>query len=131
MLGIDTNVLVRLLVEDDAEQTRRAQRLVTRAVEAGDAVVISLLVLLETEWVIRSRYSFAKDAVIRSLRRLLETREFDFEDEPAIEEALFRYHESAAGFADCLIAAHNRRLGCAATATFDSRAARVPGFIPA
>lgn len=126
MLGIDTNVLVRLLVEDDAEQTRRAQRLVARAVEAGDAVVISLLVLLETEWVMRSRYAFEKDAVLRSLRRLLEAREFDFEDEPAIEEALYRYHESAAGFADCLIAAHNRRLGCAATATFRFRAGAAP-----
>ncbi len=74
---------------------------------------------------------FDKDAVLRSLRKLLETREFDFEDEPAIEEALFRYGESGAGFADCLIAAHNRRLGCAATATFDTRAAQVPGFVAA
>lgn len=131
MLGIDTNVLVRLLIEDDVEQTRRAQRLVARAVEAGDAVLISLLVLLETEWVLRSRYAFDKGAVLRSLRRLLEAREFDFEDEPAIEEALFRYHESAAGFADCLIAAHNRRLGCVATATFDTKAAQVPGFVAA
>jgi predicted nucleic-acid-binding protein len=131
VLGIDTNVLVRLLVEDDAQQTRRARRLVARAVEAGDAIVISLLVLLETEWVIRSRYGFEKDAVLRSMRRLLEAREFDFEDEPAIEEALFRYHDSAAGFADCLIAAHNRRLGCAATATFDMTAVQVPGFVAA
>lgn len=131
MLGIDTNVLVRLLVEDDAEQTRRAQRLVGRTVEEGRAVVVSLLVLLETEWVLRSRYGFEKEAVLRSLRRVLEAREFDFEDEPSIEEALFRYHESAAGFADCLIAAHNRRLGCAATATFDTKAAQVPGFVAA
>lgn len=131
MLGIDTNVLVRLLVEDDAEQTRRAQRLVGRTVEEGRAVIVSLLVLLETEWVLRSRYGFEKEAVLRSLHRALEAREFDFEDEPSIEEALFRYQESAAGFADCLIAAHNRRLGCAATATFDTKTAQVPGSVAA
>ena len=62
MLGIDTNVLVRLLVEDDAEQTRRARGFVARAFEQGDPVVVSLLVLIETEWVLRSRYGFDKPA---------------------------------------------------------------------
>ncbi len=129
MLGIDTNVLVRLLVEDDAEQTRRAQRLVLRAANRGEPVVVSLLVLIETEWVLRSRYEFDKDAVHRSLRSLLETRELEFEDESAVEEALFDFVEGPSGFADCLIAAHNRQLGCTATATFDAKAARTPGFV--
>lgn len=129
MLGIDTNVVVRLLVEDDAEQARRAQRLVIRAIGQGDPVVVSLLVLIETEWVLRSRYEFDKHTVLRTLRRLLEAQELEFEDEPAVEEALFHYTDSAAGFADCLIAAHNRRLGCSVTATFDAKAARSPGFV--
>ena len=129
MLGIDTNVLVRLLIEDDAEQTRRAQRLVLRAAERGETVVVSLLVLIETEWVLRSRYELEREAIQRSLRSLLETRELEFEDEAAVEEALFNYLEGPAGFGDCLIAAHNRRLGCTATATFDAKAARTPGFV--
>ena len=129
MLGVDTNVLVRLLVEDDVEQTRRAQRLVVRAVERGETVVVSLIVLLEAEWVLRSRYGFDKDAVLRSLSSLLEARELEFEDEAAVEEALFNVREGPTGFADCLIAAHNRRLGCVATATFDAKAARTPGFV--
>ena len=129
MLGIDTNVVVRLLVEDDAEQTRRAQRLVARAFEQGEPVVVSLLVLIETEWVLRSRYEFDKDTVLHTLRKLLETRELEFEDESAVEEALFHHKDSSAGLADCLIAAHNRRLGCSATATFDAKAARLPGFV--
>jgi predicted nucleic-acid-binding protein len=129
MLGIDTAVVVRLLVEDDAEQTRRAQRLVTRAFEQGDPVVVSLLVLVETEWVLRSRYDFDKETILRMIRKLLEAQELAFEDGSAVEQALFHHQDSPAGFADCLIAAHNRRLGCSATATFDAKAARSPGFV--
>ena len=132
MLGIDTNVLVRLLVADDAAQTRRARALVERAVEREEPVLISLPVIIETEWVLRSRYTFDKAAILASLSGLMAAREFAFEDEPAIEEALYRWKDSAAGFVDCLIAAHNRRLGCTATATFDVvAAARIPGFVAA
>jgi predicted nucleic-acid-binding protein len=63
-------------------------------------------------------------------RALLEARELSFEDEPAVEEALFHWKDSACGFADCLITAHNRQLGCRATATFDAKAARLPGALP-
>ncbi len=131
MLGIDTNVLVRLLVVDDAAQTRRARALVERALARDDSILISLPVIIETEWVLRSRYGFDKPASLKSFRRLLSAGEFAFEDEPAIEEALYRWNESAAGFVDCLIAAHNRRLGCSGTATFDAAAARIPGFVRA
>lgn len=131
MLGIDTNILVRLLVADDAAQTRRAQQLVEGAQRDNGVVLISLLVMIETEWVLRSRYELEKTTTLAALRRLLETRELSFEDEPAIEEALFNWQDSSCGFTDCLIAAHNRRLGCRATATFDGKAARLPGFVAA
>ena len=131
MLGIDTNVLVRLLVSDDALQTRRARTLIDRALERDDAILVSLPVIIETEWVLRSRYGFDKPSTLKSLRDLLSARELTFEDEPAIEEALYRWNDGAAGFVDCLIAAHNRRLGCSATATFDAAAARTPGFVAA
>ena len=131
MLGIDTNVLVRLLIADNAEQTRRARQLVRAAAERGEPVLVSLLVLIETEWVLRSRYDMDKFASLAALRSLLTARELAFEDEPAIEEALFNWDESNAGFADCLMAAHHRRLGCRATATFDAKAARLPGFVAA
>ena len=131
MLGLDTNVLVRLLVADDAAQTRRARALVARAVEREEPVLVSLPVIIETEWVLRSRYTFDKAAILASLSGLMAAREFTFEDEPAIEEALYRWKDSAAGFVDCLIAAHNRRLGCTATATFNVAAARIQGFVAA
>lgn len=129
MLGIDTNILVRLLVADDAAQTRRAQQIVASVQRDSGVLLVSLLVMIETEWVLRSRYELDKAATLTALRSLLETRELTFEDEPAVEEALFNWQDSGCGFTDCLIAAHNRRLGCRATATFDAKAARLPGFV--
>ena len=131
MLGIDTNVLVRLLVLDDAAQTKRARVLVEQAQMRGQPVLVSLPVIIETEWVLRSRYAFDKQSTLDALVRLLTAHQFAFEDEPALEEAIHRWKECGAGFVDCLIAAHNRRLGCAATATFDAAAARIPGFVAA
>ena len=130
MLGIGTNVVMRLLVSDDAEQTRRARKLIERALGREEPVLISLLVLIESEWVLRSSYGFKRDAVLGMFRALLEARELSFEDEPAVEEALFHWKDRACGFADCLITAHNRQLGCRATATFDAKAARLPGALP-
>lgn len=131
MLGIDTNVLVRLLVADDADQTRRARRIVEKSVGQGDPVLVSLLVLIETEWVLRSRYELDKGTILTAFRGLLESRDLAFEDESAVEEALFHWKDGSCGFADCLISAHNRRLGCSATATFDAKAIRMPGFVAA
>lgn len=127
MLGIDTNVLVRLLVLDDRTQSRRAHELIRSAIQREQVVWVSLLVLIETEWVLRSRYGMDKAAALGLLIDLLESRELMFEDEPAIEEALHHWKESRCGFADCLIFARNRRAGCEATVTFDKHAARLPG----
>lgn len=129
MLGIDTNVLVRFLVRDDEAQFEKARRLIEREVDAGENVFISLMVLLETEWVLRSRYELPKSEIMNAISALLETTEVQLEDEPAIEETLFTWKDSAAGFAECLIGAHNRTMGCAGTATFDAKAAKLAGFV--
>jgi predicted nucleic-acid-binding protein len=131
MLGVDTNVLVRFLVRDDEVQFERAQKLIMREVAAGRSVFVSQLVLLETEWVLRSRYSLPKSRIIEAISGLLGATDVRFEDEPAIEEALFIWKDTTADFADCLIGARNRRLGCRATATFDAKASRLPGFMAA
>jgi predicted nucleic-acid-binding protein len=131
MLGVDTNVLVRFLVRDDEAQFEKARKLIQREVAAGSVVLVNQLVLLETEWVLRSRYKLPKDSLIRAISGLLDASDIRFEDEPAIEEALFIWKDSAADFADCLIGAKTRRLGCRATATFDVRASKLPGFIAA
>lgn len=131
MLGIDTNILVRFLVRDDETQFEKARRLIRREVAAGRRVFVSQLVLLETEWVLRSRYGLQKIEIIEAVSGLLDANDVQFEDEPAIEEALFFWKDRPVGFADCLIGARNKRLGCSATASFDVKASKLPGFVAA
>lgn len=131
MLGLDTNVLVRFLVQDDQAQFERAQKLIGRESRTGGGVLISLLVLLETEWVLRSRYGLAKSEILTAFSGLLASAELRFEDEHSIEAALFAWKDSPADFADCLIGARHRALGCRATASFDVKATKLPGFIAA
>lgn len=129
MVGLDTNVLVRFLVRDDELQFARARRLIQQGAARRESVLISLLVLLETEWVLRSRYALAKSEIAAAFSALLETSELLFEDEASVEQALYSWKESTAQFADCLIGAHNWALECRATASFDAKALRLPGFI--
>lgn len=129
MVGLDTNVLVRFLVRDDEPQFVRARRLIQQGAARGESVLISLLVLLETEWVLRSRYALAKSEIAGALSALLETSELLFEDEASVEQALYLWKESSAQFAACLIGARHWALECRATASFDAKALRLPGFI--
>jgi len=129
MLGLDTNVLVRYLVRDDQLQFEKARRLIRRESDKGEPVVVSLLVLLETEWVLRSRYELSKPEILSAFSMLLDTADLSFEDEPSIEQALYSWKDSVADFADCLVEARHRRLGCEATATFDSKALKLCGFV--
>jgi predicted nucleic-acid-binding protein len=129
MIGLDTNVLVRFLVRDDEEQFERACKLIRRQAQDGQPVRIGLLVLLETEWVLRSRYKLKKGEILSAFSDLLSAVDMSFEDEPSIEEALFVWKDSPAQFADCLIGARHRALGCTATATFDGDALKLPAFI--
>ena len=129
MLGIDTNVLVRYLVRDDPLQFEKARRLINREVSKGEPVLISLLVLLETEWVLRSRYELAKAEILVAISALLDAADLTFEDEPSVEHAVHSWKDSSADFADCLIEARNLRLGCNATATFDGKALKLAGFV--
>lgn len=131
MIGVDTNVLVRYLVKDDQSQFDRASKLLIREANAGRQIMVSLLVLLETEWVLRSRYELSKSAIVGAFSALLDAAELCFEDESCIEAAIYTWQDSTADFADCLIGARNSRLGCSATATFDSKALRLAGFVAA
>lgn len=131
MLGLDTNVFVRYLARDDQPQFEKARKLIKRESDRNAPVLVSLLVLLETEWVLRSRYELSKSEILAAFSTLLDAADLSFEDEPSVEQALYTCKDSVADFTDCLIEARNRRLGCAATATFDARAMKLAGFVPA
>ena len=131
MIGLDTNVLVRFLVRDDEEQFERACSLIRSEAGREEFVCVSFLVLLETEWALRSRYKLDKEEILGIFSELLSAGDIRFEDEPAIAQALFMWKDSSAQFADCLIGARHWTLGCSATATFDRGALKLSSFVAA
>jgi len=127
MPGLDTNVLVRWLVEDDEKQTARALRLFESARAGQTTLFVPSSVALELEWVLRSRYQFDKATVLGTFHALLETQELEFQDEAALEQALHLYRQGTAEFADCL---HTGMCSLALRTpllTFDDKAARLRG----
>jgi predicted nucleic-acid-binding protein len=127
MRGLDTNVLVRVLLRDDRRQARAAEAAIDRALAAGEPLLVSLLTILETEWVLRTRGGLDKAAIIRTFKSLLEARDLSMEDEDVLEQALYTFEDGSADFADCLILARYLRSGCASMLTFDFRAAKLAG----
>ncbi len=130
MAALDTNILVRFLVEGDAAQLAQAKKLITAAVRAGDTLYVPITVTLELEWVLRSNFGFNKNTVIQTLHALLSTAELSFESEPAIEVALLLFEDAQnakANFSDCLHIALAHSAGQTPLWTFDKAAAKVDG----
>jgi predicted nucleic-acid-binding protein len=126
-LALDTNVLVRLLTRDDDVQCAAAEWLVNTAVSHGERVMVSTGVLLETEWVLRSRYNLVPEKIRLAFNAILETDEIMVQELSILEESLKIWREhSGADFADCVHVAtavqSNRIL-----ATFDKNAAKLHG----
>ena len=127
MPALDTNVLVRFLVQDDAVQGAAATRLIQGAVLSGSALFVPVTVLLELEWVLRSAFGFDKPTVMQAMFGLLGSFELGFESEGAVEAALWQYSQHSADFADCLHAALAGQAGEQPLWTFDRAAAKLPG----
>jgi predicted nucleic-acid-binding protein len=128
-IAIDTNVLVRILVQDPTapEQCAAARRLVADATASGESLLVSLCALLETEWVLRSRYKVTRTSMVAAFISMLEAPGIEFEHDATVEESLFLLDQfPSADFADCLLAARASHLGRARFVTFDAGAARLP-----
>lgn len=128
MIAFDTNVLLRLLLDDDATQARKAHALLEQTQSRSDKVLLPDIVLCEVEWVLSSVYKVPKVQIIETLRHLLEADEFAFFDRGAVAEALIAYGDGSADFSDYLIGATAARAGAATTYTFDRALRHTAGF---
>lgn len=127
-LGIDANILVRLAVADDRRQADAVTALMAK-LGKEEALYINISVLLETNWVLRRLYGYDRHSVLAFLQAVLERREFEVADYEAVGNALHLCRMANVDFADALLSELNRLAGCAATLTFDRKAAaRVPGM---
>ena len=127
MIALDTNVLVRFLVDDDPAQCRRARVLVKRAADRK-GVYISDIVLCETVWVLSRAYRLQRKDICRVLRQLLMAREVTLASPDAAAGALDAYEKKKGDFADYLILEHAQAAGCRTVVTFDRALLEEHGF---
>ena len=127
MIGIDTNVLLRLWLNDDPAQNDRLDALLTEHGSAPASLLVTDVVLAEAIWTLGSAYEQDKAAQRLAVSSLLAEAAFAFEDRAALERALTLFDESSCGFSDCLIVAKHAHHGCQFTATFDRGMRKLPG----
>jgi predicted nucleic-acid-binding protein len=127
VIGLDTNVLVRYVMQDDPRQSARATRLV-ESLTAEEPGFVPLVVLVELAWVLAGSYSLARGQVAQVLERLLRSKELVLERAALVSQATGRYAAGGTDFADTLIERVAASEGCTATMTFDAGAAMSAGL---
>jgi len=123
MAAVDTNVLVRLLTQDDASQARHADAFLDRE----RPLWISTVVLIETCWVVVSAYGWSKPRLVAMLAGLADSVDFTLQEAAPVRAAISLFAESRADFTECLALELARAEGQLPLGTFDRRAARLPG----
>ena len=127
MIGLDTNVLVRYLAQDDPIQSAKATQVIESFTEQNPGFV-SIVVLADTAWVLERSYKLSNGEIAAAIERTLQTGVFLIEREQEVFAAMAALKEGHGSFADALIGALNTRAGCTRTVTFDRKASRLPGF---
>ena len=129
MIGLDTNILVRLFVDDDPVQVRQAREFVNERCGPDNPAFVDRVALCEMVWVLSAGYGYGRAEVAGVVRKLLVSIDTVLEDGDAVQAALKAFQTRGVDFADALIGEVNRARGCEATATFDRKAATLDGFI--
>jgi len=128
MAALDTNILVRWLANDDAKQCATVLRLFDAVINKGERLFVTVTVMLEVEWVLRTRYHYDRQMVTAALNALLDVTELEFQIEPALEQALWLFKQTGSrDFADCLHIALASQTGQGPLLTFDDRASKIEG----
>lgn len=122
VIGIDTNVILRALLDDDAVQSPAARDLLAGLAE-GPRGYVGVPVVLELYWVLNTRYRLPRNELFRTLSDLMEVECLAFEDFEVIARCLKLCDDAPIDFSDAVIAERHREQGCEATVTFDRRAA--------
>jgi predicted nucleic-acid-binding protein len=128
MIGIDTNVLVRVIVADDPGQAAVARDVIRDRCTPDDPGFVSNIVLAELAWILAQSYGYSRIDIAVAIERIMETVQLQVESPTDVASALADYRAGPAGFSDCLIGHINHTAECSHTVTFDRKAAKLPGF---
>jgi predicted nucleic-acid-binding protein len=125
MIGLDTNILVRYLTQDDQQQWKQA----AEVIQQTQPCFIANIVLCELIWVLKGRnYGFTKNEIIQAMEAILHSATFEFESRSTVDQSLQRYKQGRADFSDYLIGAIARQVGCIETVSFDNKLNGEKGF---
>jgi predicted nucleic-acid-binding protein len=128
MIGLDTNVVVRYLTQDDPVQSQKASELIERGLTKEDPGFVSVVAMVETAWVLERVYGLTAQEMAAAIERMLEVDVLVVENEQEVFTAMIAVKEGRSSFADALIGALGARVGCSHTVTFDQKALRLPTF---
>lgn len=128
MIGLDTNVLVRYLTQDEPAQFARAAAFIDAASEREEQFLINAPVLCELVWVLATVYDYSREEIAQALEQIFTTAQFEIERLDEARQALGDFRSSRADFSDALIGRINRSLGAAHTVTFDRNLKAVETF---
>jgi predicted nucleic-acid-binding protein len=127
MIGIDTNILLRLWLNDDPAQNKRIDALLAAHGGTPGSLLVTDVVLAEAVWTLKSAFDQGKPAQLLAVRSLLNETAFAFEDREVVAAALQLFEAGSCGFADCLVVAKHARHACDFTATIDHGMRKLPG----
>ncbi len=128
MIGLDTNVLIRYLTQDDPAQSARATEILERRLTLKNPGFVSIVAMVETVWVLDRAYGLTAQEIATAVERLLQVEVLEVENEQEVFTAMVALKQGSGSFADALIAELGGRAGCTHTLTFDQKALRLPGF---
>jgi len=128
MIGLDTNVLVRYIMQDDAKQSALATKLIEGLSEDAPGF-ITLVSVIELTWVLESAFALNRSQIVEVFQRIMSVDVFKLDRVGVIASALRSYGNGKADFADCLIERLSAQAGCDRTMTFDRNAAKTAGMV--
>ena len=128
LIGLDTNILVRYLTQDDPIQSPRAREIIERRLTEEKPGFVSIVAMVETVWVLERAYRLTPHEIVGAIERMLQTDVLVVENEQEVFTAMIALKDGQGSFADAMIAALGARMGCSCTLTFDREALRLPGF---
>jgi predicted nucleic-acid-binding protein len=126
MIGIDTNILLRLWLNDDPAQNKRIDALLTEHGQAPESLLVTDVVLAESLRALKAAFNQNKASQLLAVRSLLDEAAFTFENRQAIEQAVTLFETASCGFSDCLMVAQHVQHGCEFTATPDRGMRKLP-----
>lgn len=124
MIALDTNVILRFLVQDDPKQAAIASHLFENVLTAEEPGFVTIVAVLELDWVLRSQYLFSADVVVKTIGQLMLAPNLAFEQAGALKTALAFEHGD---LADNILHETGHANSCTKTLTFDRKFARLPG----